>query len=165
MAKRKHRRQAKVRDGLVVEIEGIDELLRNLRKLGDDISRELEEAVQAGAAVTMRKIAGNVGGSIRDSLTTETTLSKPKQVVIDVGPNKDAWYARFVEYGTAAHHVGVKDGEALKIYGSEIAYRYTVNPSGAPASPFMRPGFDASIGPAGNAIRIRLANILKAVGT
>lgn len=160
MATRSRKRTAKARDGLTVGIIGVDKLLRNLAALTEDISGGLETVAQAGADVLQERIEGNVGGSIRDAMMTSTTEKSSKSVTIAVGPSRAAWYANFVEYGTTAHTAAARDGDALKIYGDAITYRRTVSPAGAPAQPFMRPGFDAGKRQASEAIRLALKAIV-----
>lgn len=122
-----------------VKIEGIEEVVRQLQKRGLSVQAGLEAICTAGALVIEKEAADNAGGSIADEMMHETTARKGDMVEVSVGPSKEAWFARFVEFGTAAHRVRPKERKALKFEG-----RYSARAAhpGGRAQPFLRPALD-----------------------
>jgi HK97 gp10 family phage protein len=61
-------------------------------------------------------------------------------VVVGVGPDKDAWYGRFVEMGTGPAHAEPQQARALEMENDQ--YAASADRRGTPAQPFLRPAFD-----------------------
>jgi len=137
-----------VAEALDMKVEGLKELADKLRGMGPDLSRNvLRAAVRAGAA-TVRAEAMNMvpqdTGRLRRAIYLKHIREKssPHQQTfyVSVRAGKryrkrdvDAYYWRFVEFGTA-----------------KMAAR-----------PFMRPAFEAKKGDALEAIKGRLADRIK----
>lgn len=111
-----------------VELEGWDELERNLKALGDTINAEaaLETALMDGAEIVKSAIearaphvTGQLAGDIHISRKGRQKYS------VRIGPGIRGFYGRYLEYGT-----------------SKMKKR-----------PFMRPAFEASNDAAQEAIR------------
>lgn len=132
-----------------VNVKGMKELHEALQTLPVKLERNvMRAAINAGARVLrdearmrapvksgelragIRVKSSNVkNGTITGGITTAGTKAKP-----------GAWYAHFVEFGTAAHVIRAKPGKFLAFGGG----LYTqVNHPGARAQPFMRPALDA----------------------
>lgn len=125
-------------------ITGRDRLRYVLTKLPPTVRKEIREAILAGAeemAGTMRNLAAVHSGALRDSikvspadekralydrLKSKRTTKDPELAAII---EADAFYAPFVEFGTAPH---TNQGE----------FKGTLNP-GTHAQPFFFPGFRA----------------------
>lgn len=111
--------------------------------------KPIADAAKAGAPVAVpgfenRSQWGAKPGSLRDSVKIYTGLDKKSGRVIATlrAGNKVAFYARFVEFGTAAHIIRAKNHGALQFNGHEAAY---VHHPGSRANPFMRIAIDANV--------------------
>jgi HK97 gp10 family phage protein len=124
-------------------LEGADELIEMLQKLGD---------IAAGAAVMAAVIEG--GKALEDEIESRApgphviTVPDMRSIKrgyagVSVGPDKEHWYYRFFETGTTPHEIEVETAEALTLVGGNLRER-VMNHPGMAAQPFMRPGFDAS---------------------
>ena len=100
-----------------VTLEGTDELIAGLYKLGERIAKAAESrALKEGgeilrqemhgrAPVGLKRLAGKrfvETGKLRESITVSRVKSKDDGVrYVEVGPSKEtAWRAKFIEYGT-----------------------------------------------------------------
>lgn len=141
----------------VVQVKGLKELGERMRRLSADMAGKVaRQATAAGAGVTRKAIrarapkdTGNLQAAIvmkrvRDTNLTEEYIVAPRKgKTRDVKAakrgegrlGKDAFYARFNEFGTVK----------------------------MPAQPFIRPGFEQSVGPATEAIAKRLKQRLDKV--
>lgn len=137
-------------------VEGGEELLEKLDKMGVDVSRVLEVAAQAGADVFV-----NLANPLApDSLIDQDTVERKRnRVEVDVGPPDEKWYWRFLETGATRHEITgnplafVIDGELIVIGG--------VDHPGMPARPFMRPAFDQGKGRATDAVGDRIRKVVE----
>jgi len=180
---------------LTVQLHGFAELVAGLRELPDKVSRTiLSKAVSAGALVVQQQMKQNAEG-MRDTGTLARSiyrkyireLSGPETKVFFVAPrqgkqyqkmgkkknvSKDAYYARFVEFGHFTRPPGThlnkrglvranKIGRNSNRGGVDNAALADQVQSGAvkwvPAQPFMRPAFDAKKEAAIDAMRQVLA--------
>ena len=143
--------------------------LAELQKMLDSIPAKLEAnimrgALRAGAKVIEAEAKANVpiaSGVLRDSIRV-SARRKGSTVTASIkagGKTKsgDAFYARFVEFGTAAHVIKGKVGGWLSFGG---LFTKSVQHPGAKPQPFMRPALDAkaeqAIVAVGNYIKKRL---------
>jgi HK97 gp10 family phage protein len=89
------------------EIQGMDELLSNLKKLGIRASKIENEALQSGAKVIQKRASQRVSRSFlhKDHLADHITCSdiKKKEGIkyIEVGPERNFFYGKFLEWGTS----------------------------------------------------------------
>jgi HK97 gp10 family phage protein len=123
----------------VIKIEGVENVVAELKKRGMNVSRGLEAICTAGALVIESEAKGNVGGTIGEEMMHETTARTKTKVEVAVGPSKKAWFGKFVEFGTASHRVLPVESKALKFQGRYAAR--VAHPGGA-ARPFLRPALD-----------------------
>lgn len=82
-------------------VAGIDEVVRNLARLGRDVQdRIADEAVEAGAEVIRARASEDAP---RDTgFLSENIIIKYRDVgVRDVGPSSAAYYGLFIEVGTS----------------------------------------------------------------
>lgn len=110
---------AKRRSGFSVDMTGMEELFNQLDSLGEDASKALKEAVMKGAEIVREdasRRAPRRTGKLSQSIIIESAEVEPDYVSVKIGPNKEAFYGRFVEMGT----------------------------SKMPAKPFLRPAWDAN---------------------
>jgi len=127
----------RVRKNPLFHLEGADELNEALRRLSDRASGELlRQAADAGAEVIRaeaERIAprdtGVLASNIEDRAIRRQMIGRAQ---IDIGPTREAWYARFVEIGTSRMQ----------------------------AKPFLRPAFDAKKDEAVRAVRAVLRRLV-----
>ena len=124
-----------------IEIEGLDEVVRTLQRVGVDVADGLEMIAQAGAEVMARATTAQAPGDIAGSIVQETTEKSGQRVSVDVGPDADHFYALFLEFGTQPHEIRPLNKKALNIAGTIRAK--AMHPGSAPR-PFMRPAFDGN---------------------
>lgn len=141
-----------------INIAGGKELQEFLRQLPKRVERNImRAALRAGARVIAneaKKLApAGDSGKLKKSLRTGSEFSKNKvEAYVRAGgrrsgaaKDKDAFYAQFVEFGTAAHQISPKNKKKLKFRakdGSMVTTKLVKHP-GAKAQPFMRPALDA----------------------
>lgn len=90
--------------GVTVKILGQQELESALNQLGARAEAVLEEAVLAGAEV-IRDEASNRAprrtGRLAKNIVAEVVEKSATGVAVKVGPSKEVFYGRFVEFGTS----------------------------------------------------------------
>ena len=142
-----------------IAIEGLSDALAALDALPDRITRMcVYEGVRIGAealAARARELApvappttfnasryGAVAGSLRASVKVNPPTYSGDWVNCKVSAgSKIAYYARWVEFGTAAHQIKPRYRKALTVEGG---YAEVINHPGAQAHPFMRPAVDSA---------------------
>lgn len=129
-------------NGITIKVSGTDDVVRALQSLGIDVANGLEAICDAGAAVVQDAIKANAPGEIAAEVVRETTTKSRKRVTVSTGPSKDAFYARFLEYGVSPHKITATNAKAL-IIGADL-FRKSVNHPGHAAQPFVRPAFDGT---------------------
>jgi HK97 gp10 family phage protein len=132
-------------DGQATHIEGLSELNDFMQQLPALVERKLlRGALRAGQKVTLdlakagvHNISGDLAASLRVSTSARggTVHAKLK------AGNKKAFYARWVEFGTAAHYIKPKNGKSVVFAG---IFREGVQHPGSKKNPFMRPALDQS---------------------
>lgn len=109
------------------------------------------------------RLYGGRPGLLRDSIRIKTRMRRGQVSASVVAGDKTTdggvpFYARFVEYGTAAHVIQAGPGKYLPLGNG---YVKSVQHPGARAQPFMRPALDmgttAAVAAAADYIRQRLA--------
>lgn len=136
----------------LIHIRGAAELQKVLGQLPVKLERKiLRGGLRAGAKVIeaeAKRRVPVVTGQLRDSIRVSTGSKRGGKVYAHVkagGRKKgQAFYAHFVEFGTARHVIlpggGTKAGKALAIAGRMVGAK--VDHPGARARPFMRPALD-----------------------
>ena len=98
--KLRHWRWIRVAD---MKLEGIENLLAEIEKLGKTGSRIENKALrEAGDVVkeAIQKEAPIRTGKLKESITVSRVKNKDGAKRVEVGPDKDVFYSRFVEFGT-----------------------------------------------------------------
>lgn len=131
-------------------VTGMPELLRALEQVPVKLERNvLRGAVRAGAKVQLQEArrlvpvedGGPHPGALRDSLRI-TTSSRNGVVRASVrAGGAKAFWAAWVEFGTAAHLIKPKTAASLFFRGSNVE---SVQHPGAKKRPFMRPTLDGT---------------------
>ena len=129
--------------------------LADLQKFLDALPAKMEKnilrgAMRAGAKVQLARAkdlvpvetTGPHPGALRASLRIKTGVRGGVVKATVSAGNKKAFWARWVEFGTAAHFIKPKNRKSLFFAG--IA-REVINHPGARPKPFMRPALDATV--------------------
>lgn len=126
-----------------LKIDGLADLQRMLDELPAKVEANIMRgAIRAGAKVIedrAKELAPVKSGALRDSIKV-STRSKRGQVsaTIRAGGGK-AFYAKWVEFGTAQHFIKPKNRKSLFFAGMA---KEVVDHPGATQKPFMRPALD-----------------------
>ena len=86
-----------------MKLEGMENLLNEIEKLGKTGSRIENKALrEAGDVVkeAIQKEAPIRTGKLKESITVSRVKNKDGAKHVEVGPDKDVFYSRFVEFGT-----------------------------------------------------------------
>lgn len=86
-----------------LELEGMEDLLAEVERLGQAGSRIENRALkEAGEVVreTIKQEAPVRTGTLKKSIEVSGVKTKDGSKHVEVGPDKDGWYGRFVEFGT-----------------------------------------------------------------
>lgn len=148
-------------------VTGLAQLQQYLDQLPAKVERNvLRGALRAGAKLQLAEArrlvpvekGGKHAGALRDSLRIRTSSRGGVIKAIVVAGSKLAFWARWVEYGTAAHFIKPRNRKSLFLAG---VFKEGVQHPGAKKKPFMRPALDgtvpAAIAAIGAYIRNRLA--------
>jgi len=146
-----------------VRIDGLKELDAALKGFsakfeGNVVRGALRAGMKEIESIARARLATASHGKLSKSLRVSSRLKKGKATAeLKVGGG-DAWYAKFVEFGTATkytgtgrtvgkeYHIKPKRKSALKFFwkrqGQWVITKKGVMHPGATAQPFMRPAFD-----------------------
>ncbi len=86
-----------------LELEGIENLLTEVEKLGQAGSRIENKALREAGEVVKEAIqmaAPRRTGTLKASIAVSNVKTKDGVKQVEVGPGKDGWYGKFVEFGT-----------------------------------------------------------------
>lgn len=121
------------------------EVLRQLEKVGLVVKDVLKEATLEGAEVVREAAEDKAPGP---HIEKDVTEKKKEKVSVDVGPDEDHWYYRFIEMGAQPHEISPKNAKALKLVGGsgseEVGFAARVGHPGMAARPFLRPAVDSN---------------------
>jgi HK97 gp10 family phage protein len=99
------------------EVMGVEELVRNLRRMEDRAADAMEKGAQAGAKIVAdaaEERAPRRSGYLGEHIVVEILEKGKNEAIAGVGPHKNAFWGLFQEMGVPQH----------------------------PAQPFLRPAFD-----------------------
>lgn len=146
-----------------IEVVGMDKVVRELQRRGMDVRAGVERICHAGATVVREEIAERAPRSISDEIVQETTGRRASTVEVSVGPSKEAFIAKFLEFGTKPHRIPKarrrKKRRVLKIGDRFVAW---ASHPGARKRPFVRPGFEAGKGGAQSAMGRETKKVVRA---
>ena len=83
--------------GQSISVDGLDEVLRNLRKLGID-SVDLKQINFEAGLIVARKVNAPVDDG--DMATTLRVAKATNRAKVTIGQKNKGWYSTFIEYGT-----------------------------------------------------------------
>lgn len=151
-----------------VEVEGLADLSKQLLGFADAVQRKvMRGALAAGARVVRDDAKANVpvapateynaakynsvAGSLRKSIRVSSRVDRKAGVVraTVVAGSFDAYYARWVEFGTKPHVIHAKDGSVLDMQG---VFTRLIHHPGSNARQFMRKAIDSQLQAATQAV-------------
>lgn len=86
-----------------MKLEGMENLLAEIEKLGQKGSRIENKALREAGDVVKDAIEKEVPvrtGKLKQSITASRVKTKDGVKRVEVGPDKDGYYGKFVEFGT-----------------------------------------------------------------
>ena len=86
-----------------LEVDGMENLLNELDKLGQKGSRIENTALKEAGNIVKESIVKEVPvrtGKLKENITVSNVKSKDGVKKVEVGPGKDEYYAAFLEFGT-----------------------------------------------------------------
>ena len=86
-----------------MKLEGMEDLLNEIEKLGKAGSRIENKALREAGDVVKEAIQKETpirSGKLKESINVSRVKNKDGAKHVEVGPNKDVFYSRFVEFGT-----------------------------------------------------------------
>lgn len=129
-----------------IRIEGLSALQKALETLPDKLERNIvRSALRAGLREMQKEAEARVpvkSGDLKSSLKIKTKMIKGAPVAALGAGGGKAYYARFVEFGTAGPYV-IKSKNGKPLFVNNGVPVYQVTHPGGKAKPFMRPAFDA----------------------
>jgi hypothetical protein len=131
--------------GVQIEIKGLDKIVNALQKY-PQISRPLFVRAINASLITIESVAhdpvfefrtprGERTGLLEDSFAYGKRLAAESNLSGSVGPT--VRYAKFVEEGTSAHTITVRNKKVLANKKTGEIFGRTVHHPGTPANPFM----------------------------
>lgn len=127
-----------------VEIDGTEDLIKDLKGLGVNVRKSLRGVMRAGARVIgdAAEAAAPKSHVKGKKIAVAIVAATPDRVTAAVGPNKKHWYLRFAETGTSPHEIAGNPFLRFFSGGQLLEVRMVQHP-GSAARPFLRPAFDA----------------------
>lgn len=122
-------------DGLTVTIKGDKKLIQELKAVGVDVQRALDDALKSGAKPIQQVANSKAPGP---HIAVSDPQIKGDSGEIKVGPDDNHWYYKFLEYGAGAHTI---PGSILVLFGTDFVTGSVPHP-GFAARPFLRPALD-----------------------
>lgn len=86
-----------------LELLGIEELITEVEKLGKQGARLENRALREAGEVVKEAIQNESpvdSGTLKKSITVSRVKTKDGMKQVEVGPGKEAFYGKFVEFGT-----------------------------------------------------------------
>lgn len=143
-----------------IAIKGLDEVVRELESRHADVMAGVEQICTAGAEVVRAEIAGRADGI---EVIAETVQRRPTAVTVGVGPTKKQTNkARWQEFGTKPHVIPKARKRGRKVLRlPDGGFRLSVRHPGTRPRPFIRPGYEASVGDAAQAMERRTKQVVR----
>ncbi|HYF94422.1 MAG TPA: hypothetical protein VD969_19560 [Symbiobacteriaceae bacterium] len=141
-----------------VDLKGGDEIRKQLQRMTvDTVQCHIREAGMAGAEIIRDDAAGRVNTGphaehLKDHIVIEEVRERDSRVDFAIGPDRDRWWGRLVEFG---HRIIRLKGYFSK--GGKRRYRILEAKGSVPAHPFLRPALDNKRQDAND----RVADVLK----
>lgn len=141
----------------MAKFEGVDSLMRKLKAITPKAVEKIEKALDQGAdeiVATQKQFAPRERGALIRSIrkvkgkyTPDNPNvrgvggSKSATGITIVAGDKTAFYAAFVEFGTAPHKIRPKPGKSLVVAGKVLPPDVAIDHPGSKPHPFFYPGY------------------------
>ncbi len=96
------------REEMAISLEGVDELIKNLESVSNDVAADLARCIRKGGKIVLDAAKDNIkshklikSGDLLDNMSMNTTEKDRTQVEVTIGPGKKQFYGMFHEYGTS----------------------------------------------------------------
>ena len=133
-----------------VTVEGAEEVIAALKRMGRDVDAEIGAAVEEGGEV-IRQEANRLAPGPHVVMEVEEGKGF---ATAKIGPDEEHWYYRFFETGAGRHLI---TGDPLVFEGRKgTVITGSVDHPGMAARPFLRPAFDGKSGEARDQLGERL---------
>lgn len=86
-----------------LDLEGMENLINEVQRLGQQGSKIENKALKEAGAVVKAAIQNETPvrtGKLKESITVSGVKTKDGVKYVGVGPGKNGWYGKFVEFGT-----------------------------------------------------------------
>ena len=86
-----------------LELEGMDKLLAEIDKMGREGARIENKALKEAGETVKESIQNETpvrSGTLKESIKVSGIKTKDGMKVVEIGPGKDGWYGKFLEFGT-----------------------------------------------------------------
>lgn len=86
-----------------LELMGIEDLITEVEKLGKQGARIENKALREAGDVVKEAIQNETPvrtGTLKNSITVSRVKTKDGMKQVEVGPDDEGWYGKFVEFGT-----------------------------------------------------------------
>lgn len=140
-----------------IELQGLDEVVRELRRRKLDVQAGLETICHAGARIVEQQAIANAVTEVAQQVERQTTAKRATRVEVSVGvlrAKRGKQLAKWLEFGTRPHAIpkARKRGRKVLYFGGRFVW--AVQHPGARARPWLRPAYDASKGQAQTAMAL-----------
>ncbi len=86
-----------------VELTGLEDFINAVQRLGSE-GKKIENKALKEAGAVMQKAIQNVTpvrtGKLKNSITVSGIRTQDGVKYVAIGPSKDGWYCKFLEFGT-----------------------------------------------------------------
>jgi HK97 gp10 family phage protein len=145
-------------DVISIKIEGLDELERKLDTIPLKVARRvIRESLKDAAEIWAEDMRAHVRRGphdfskpterifavIANAIRVRLSVKSDLEGEADVGPGKNEYWSRFLEFGTRLRHRGKGIGYSLSPRGTRLRNRGGASTGTMPAFPFIKPAFDA----------------------
>jgi len=141
-----------------ITVEGTAEINAALKRLGAEATAIATDATMAGAEIVRAeaaKKAAQTSQRLANGMLKEADTTKSNEVTVKVGPDKELFWGRYIEFGASPHHIAPDQAKALQIDLKQ--FTANVNHPGIDAKPFLRPTIDETA----DAVQAEIAKQLK----
>jgi HK97 gp10 family phage protein len=127
-----------VANSIDLEVVNMEEVTRAFDAAGEVLSGAVLAKMLLAAAEVIRDEANTKAPS--KVIAAKITEKRKWTTEAAVGPPREKWYYKYLEFGVGPHVVTAKSAKALRFLGN--VYRRRIMHPGFPARPFLRPAVD-----------------------
>ena len=120
-----------------LEVEGMDKIQKEIKKLGLSFPVVADKAIKAAADKTKSNVKSKTSDLFRQKPISAVKVKNIKRVVYRVGFNSKWWYLKFFESGTKRHTIKGKPWLAIHGKRGRVYFVKRVRHPGTRKRPFM----------------------------